>query len=202
MVIYKKCCICYCTKLIKNFYKDKSKRTGYSNICALCSKKYSKLYSKKHKEQCLKYSKKYRKENREKMNLLSKNYYKIHQIKLRLYRKKYQNEHKEEIKKQQKLYRLNNPDKIRNHDLKSNHGITLKEYNILFKKQHGLCAICKQKETDKDKNKKTRSLAVDHDHKTEKIRGLLCGRCNKGLGVFKDDIKLFKEIIKYLGYNQ
>jgi len=48
-------------------------------------------------------------------------------------------------------------------------------------------------------NKSTRTyLAVDHDHKTGKIRGMLCDHCNTALGKFKDDINIMKQAIKYL----
>lgn len=75
--------------------------------------------------------------------------------------------------------------------------IRLAEYNVILNKQNGLCAICNQKETSKDKFG-TRMLAVDHNHKTGKVRGLLCYRCNTGIGRFNDDIKLLKNSINYL----
>lgn len=66
------------------------------------------------------------------------------------------------------------------------------EYDALFKKQGGVCAICK---LPPDKN---RRLAVDHDHKTGRIRGLLHTGCNIGLGCFKDSTKLLRAAILYL----
>ena len=78
-----------------------------------------------------------------------------------------------------------------NTTLKYKYGITLKFYNKLLKKQKGKCLICEK--TSK------RTLHIDHDHKTGKIRGLLCFRCNYGLGYFKDNLKIFKNIVKYLG---
>lgn len=77
--------------------------------------------------------------------------------------------------------------------IKRKYGITSEQYFILLEKQGGVCAICEQPE--KYKNKK---LAVDHCHKTKKIRGLLCFRCNATIGQFKDEIKLFGNAISYL----
>jgi hypothetical protein len=59
-------------------------------------------------------------------------------------------------------------------------------------KQHGRCLICRHKCTT------GRRLAVDHEHGTNMIRGLLCSNCNTGLGKFNDDITLLKAAIAYL----
>ena len=61
----------------------------------------------------------------------------------------------------------------------------------LARSQGNCCAICGAKP-------KGRRLAVDHDHKTGKVRGLLCMFCNTGLGKFRDDPKLLKKAIGYL----
>lgn len=78
--------------------------------------------------------------------------------------------------------------------LKRKYGITLDEFNKMLKKQDGKCAICGGTET-RDKHK---VMAVDHDHKTGKIRQLLCFKCNSALGNFNDDIQVLKKAIKYL----
>jgi hypothetical protein len=72
-------------------------------------------------------------------------------------------------------------------------------YKRLLNKQKGLCAVCKSKEQGRDhrSNKKIK-LAVDHCHKTGKIRGLLCGNCNRGLGIFKDSREILQSAIIYL----
>lgn len=62
----------------------------------------------------------------------------------------------------------------RNKYLKSKYGITLDEYNKMLKNQKDSCAICK-----KHKSQFKRNLAVDHDHKTDEVRGLLCFYCNR-----------------------
>src|SRR3989304_573545 len=60
------------------------------------------------------------------------------------------------------------------------YGLSVDGYNAILKAQGGACAICK-------KPPKKRRLNVDHNHKTGRIRGLLCFRCNYGLGWFQDD---------------
>lgn len=61
---------------------------------------------------------------------------------------------------------------------RTNFGITYETYLKMFKRQKGLCAICKKPERE-TVNGKIKRLAVDHDHKTGKVRGLLCGKCNR-----------------------
>lgn len=71
------------------------------------------------------------------------------------------------------------------------YGITREEYFALKEAQHGCCAIC-------GREPKTRRLAVDHDHATGKVRGLLCAACNMGLGAYRDDIAMLRRAIAYL----
>ena len=73
------------------------------------------------------------------------------------------------------------------------------DYEALSKAQGGRCAICGRKETIKNYlNGNSRRLAIDHDHKTDKIRGLLCGKCNRGLGLFRDNIDFLQKAVRYL----
>jgi len=72
--------------------------------------------------------------------------------------------------------------KMRNREYMSEFGITLKQYNTLLRKQNFRCAIC---ETPQEKTRIR--FAVDHSHKVGNVRGLLCDRCNRGLGFFGDD---------------
>ena len=99
-----------------------------------------------------------------------------------------------------KKWQKENPKKWKNNQLKNSHGISLKEYNNLLEKQNYVCWICQQPETCKQFGN-IQSLSVDHDHRTGKIRGLLCHHCNRGLGCFKDDIKLLERSVKYLTKN-
>lgn len=95
-------------------------------------------------------------------------------------------------------WRKANPDKAKNIDLKKRFGIGLAEYDALLEKQNKVCAICNQSENYVDSQGHIRMLAVDHCHKTKKIRGLLCSKCNTALGKFNDDPEILSNAIKYL----
>lgn len=83
------------------------------------------------------------------------------------------------------------------------YGLSLNEYNDLLLKQNNKCAICKEPETVKDSRTKTiKSLSIDHDHATNKVRGLLCNMCNTGLGRFRDNIDLMTAATNYLMSNK
>jgi hypothetical protein len=70
-------------------------------------------------------------------------------------------------------------------------------YKELFEKQNGLCAICGKEETHTFKGK-IKQLSIDHDHKTGEVRGLLCNKCNTGLGGFMDNVEFLLKAIQYL----
>ena len=83
------------------------------------------------------------------------------------------------------------------------YGMTEDDYQRMFKKQKGVCAICKKQEYTRvasfvKGNKNIQRLSVDHDHKTGKVRGLLCFSCNRALGYFKDSKEMLKDAIVYL----
>lgn len=85
--------------------------------------------------------------------------------------------------------------------LKLKYGFTPEFYNEILKAQGGCCRICKTTNPCGEGNintKRTFSFAVDHDHETGQIRGLLCNTCNRGLGFFKDSVNLLKNAVSYL----
>ena len=91
----------------------------------------------------------------------------------------------------------------RNRLLRKNFGITLDQYEYLLYKGDGCCWICEFPEANKS-NKKSLyldALAVDHDHATGLVRGLLCAGCNKGIGQLKDAATLIRKAIEYLAKN-
>lgn len=76
--------------------------------------------------------------------------------------------------------------------LKNKYGLTQTQYDLLLAKQEFVCAICK---TDAPA---ANVWNVDHDHRTEKVRGLLCSHCNWLLGHAKDDTGILTNAISYL----
>ena len=72
----------------------------------------------------------------------------------------------------------------------SKYGITKEDFNKMMLDQTGKCTICRIK-LDAE-------IHIDHDHSTGNVRSILCGKCNKGLGQFNDDVKILKNAINYL----
>jgi len=81
--------------------------------------------------------------------------------------------------------------------LRKKYGLTVEQYLAMAEAQGQVCKICGQPETEK-----YGALHVDHDHRTSKVRGLLCGQCNTGLGKFRDDPALLRAAIDYLERSQ
>lgn len=97
-----------------------------------------------------------------------------------------------------KTYREKNKEKFlaieRKSKLKITYGITPEQYNDMLDKQEGKCAICLAKKP----GGRTKMFFIDHCHDTNKVRGLLCMRCNTGLGLFLDNPKFLLSAISYL----
>ena len=117
-----------------------------------------------------------RKENRAKKNEMNREYRKKNLEKVRGWEKKYSKQ---------------NPNVHRAWQLLRKFGMTIDEYDKLFEVQKGVCAICFGLEPVPGKR-----LAVDHNHRTNEIRGLLCSSCNRKLGWYE---VLKESIHKYLG---
>ena len=90
-------------------------------------------------------------------------------------------------------YRKLHPEKFKHYELKRKFGMSREDYERMSAEQGGVCAICKKPEASL-----SGVLAVDHDHRTFKIRSLLCSHCNKGLGNFRDDVDLMLAAASYL----
>jgi hypothetical protein len=82
------------------------------------------------------------------------------------------------------------PIKVRERELKRKYGISLQDYDAMLAQQHAACAICRRTFD--------RTPCVDHCHATRVVRGLLCSKCNQGLGCFDDDIDRMRAAADYL----
>jgi len=97
-----------------------------------------------------------------------------------------------------RVYRGIHKERHQEYDLKRHYGLSGAEKDSLLEKQAHSCAICGEMESVTIKGRIV-SLAVDHCHSTGRVRGLLCSQCNRSLGGFRDDPRLLKRAIAYLG---
>ena len=104
--------------------------------------------------------------------------------------RKYFLKNREKILEKQRKYNKENPLKRKDAILKNVYGITLVQYNQMFETQEGKCAICQRHQ-----NELTRTLCVDHNHKTNKVRALLCVTCNTDVSVVENRLE---EMTNYL----
>ncbi len=113
------------------------------------------------------------------------------------YNKEYHRLNRPRMLERNRAWRKNNPDKMmvsrRQSSLKHNYGISLEDYNRLFGEQNGLCLGCYKHQTQLKKR-----LVVDHNHKTGKVRGLLCSACNTVLGFANDKVETLQRLIDYI----
>ncbi len=195
-MVSKKCKVCgiifspvnsmqkYCSKECR-----KTGRKKYREDNKERRREYNKEWYKNNKEKV----KKYNEENAEKIKNRTKKYYQKPEVKekRRLNFKKWEEENTEHRKQYLKEYEQRPEAKSKR--LERIFGITLFDYNEILKKQNNCCYICY-----KHKNEFNKRLAVDHDHKTGEVRGLLCMRCNSSLGGFEDNVDFLKRAIEYL----
>lgn len=108
-------------------------------------------------------------------------------------------EHRRRVIARTTAYRKAHPEMVRVSTLRRGYGMTPAEYAVLHVRQGGLCAICGNPETaTQPRTGVLRSLAVDHDHTSGEIRGLLCSTCNAGLGLLGDDLERLEAAVAYL----
>lgn len=112
------------------------------------------------------------------------------------YARRYYQEHEKIISARQKKYFKVNKSRILRdvwiRGLRTKYGLSKESYQNMLDSQGRVCAICGKKD------RKRKRLCVDHDHKTGRIRGLLCSMCNRILGMANDDAKFLKTATDYL----
>lgn len=166
-------------------------------------RQYNKEYREKNKKKLSKRKNQWRKDNLDKHHKYDKKYRNSEKGKQHI--KDYRQKHKEKIamqvKKNQKKWSKTKTGTLsrRKAKLKKRHKLTLEKYDEMAEAQNGLCAICGNLETMKhNKSGSIRRLSVDHNHKTGKLRGLLCANCNLLIGYADENVKTLASAIKYL----
>lgn len=182
----KKCSNCGFVKELSD-YSYRSNNSGkriLNSQCRICLREKASIYLKKN------YKIRYLK-NRE---WIAKN-----KNKVRKYQRKSRKKHRKEINARALEYYHKTKDKKHGVRLERLYGITLSQYYELLSKNGGKCPICGiDKPYGEEYMGPKRYFAVDHDHKTGVVRGVLCHRCNTGIGSFKDSIDSLKKAIEYL----
>ena len=108
-------------------------------------------------------------------------------------RKEYYFKNKEHFLARAKTWSLNNKDKIRENKLKTKYNLTLDKYNKMLSDQKNCCKGCGEHESNF-----TKGLFVDHNHKTNKVRSLLCTNCNTIIGLANEDTAKLDKLIEYI----
>lgn len=105
---------------------------------------------------------------------------------------KYTEDHRAEAIARSKRWARKNVEKRRHFLVRKNYGLDSERYAELQNFQGNKCAICNRKWPEEIKE-----ICVDHDHRTGKVRGLLCHNCNRALGHFSDDTERMEKAIQY-----
>jgi hypothetical protein len=117
------------------------------------------------------------------------------------YRRNWYKENKERLKELKKVYYQNNKIPQRERDLLSRYGISIKDYDLMRENQEYKCKCCgvtEQTLLELYPNSHHKTLCVDHCHTTQKVRGLLCNKCNTFIGFLEARSQHFEKAVSYL----
>lgn len=200
----KKCSRCKQSFDISNFHKAKDRLDGHANICKACAKAHGRAMYLKSIDKVKEQHRKYRESHREE----SKAYRDLHREEIkesqRLWRiansalikeraKKFREVHAEEIRARSRLSYYRNRDRAKDTQLKKVYGISLVELEEMWESQDGKCSIC-----EGSLAKRSGGYAIDHNHSSGKVRGLICSRCNFALGLVLESETTLLRLIEYL----
>ena len=153
------------------------------------------------KEQKAAYDKEYYIENKEAISVRVQIYQENNKEKRSAKAKEYREKNKVLIAEISQVWR-NKPETkkaLREYNRMVNYGLTPDRFNSMLKEQNNKCKLCL---VEFDELAFNYTLNVDHCHTTNKVRGLLCSLCNRGLGQFKDNIERLTQAINYLQENK
>jgi hypothetical protein len=180
-------------------FVDKLKTLGYNKFMSKTDE-YRKQYRKEHPELYREASKKWYRANRDKALNKAREYRQKNKKKLALAQKEWRKRRGKEFDKEwyaknrekelarNRKYRLENKERLENIRILRTYGITAEKLRELKEKQNGYCAICN----------KRKKLYVDHCHRTNIVRGLICHKCNIAIGMVEDNTTVLDKAINYI----
>jgi hypothetical protein len=175
------------TKALTAYYTQANGLLGFKAECKECSKERSRSRRNADPAKARLASRRYYQRHREQEKRKRREYYKANRDKERAAYKVYYQKNASRIAMQRQSQ--HSKDLFRAGELRRRYGMTISEFTSLSKRQGGRCAICK---------KTPRRLVVDHCHASQKVRGLLCDECNRGLGYFYDNQQALVAAVEYL----
>jgi hypothetical protein len=178
--IWRTCSDCKKHMLLDEFSRDKNRPHGRSYLCKPCVRARVKAWTKKNTARARATGKRWRENNREKMRASSRASYARNAERLRA--------RSRELSKRPEAKAASRRDW-----LKRKYGLTPEDWTFRFGAQGGACAICR----NPDPGSK-RGWHTDHDHRTGKVRGILCHKCNVLLGAAVDSPAILELAKAYL----
>lgn len=196
---YKVCKKCKQNKLLSEFSSLKQAKDGKQNRCKACDKLATAAWYAKNQKVAIEKAKEWNQNNKIRRNIKVSEWRKVNADYVKSKDQERYKKHKEKIVEAAKQRYVGNKKRARGLKLRkywpgSTWEEALANYEALFAKQGGCCAICGKSGTTAE-----RDFDVDHNHTTGQVRGLLCGTCNRTIGLAKVDsgIDLLKKMIEY-----
>ena len=180
----KRCTKCKQEKPLAEFHKHKAGKGGKDSRCKVCSCAKSKKYRAEHQEQVKQYDREYKQSLRGREVSRRVDEKRRHTPARKIMHGKAYKKWEQSMKGRKYL---------RESTLKRNFGLTLEDYDKMLVVQNSRCAIC-----NVHQSKLEIRLAVDHDHETGRIRGLVCRDCNFFLGHLEKNYGLLLQALEYL----
>jgi hypothetical protein len=198
LAVEKICCRCSISKVEHDFSPSEWKKPSGIR-CRECIRIKNQRSQEKNSESRSAYGKKYYKENRERLRQEQKNRYEANKERYLQTQKVWWDKNKDRINKERSGNKKKYTYDSWSARLRRVYGITPDDYFEMLDNQSSKCLICNTDDPGPiGRGSLSRVFAVDHCHETGKVRGLLCHKCNMGLGLFRDDPDLLHKAINYL----
>ena len=189
----KTCSKCGETKPLSAYYRNKRAKDGRQSACKECRSAEQQAYYTRNGDRIRATVAAYRKANPERVAAIQKVWREANPERVAAGKKAWAEANPERAAATKKAWNEANLKHVRDSMLQNVYGLSLPEDAEILEAQDNRCAIC-----GGAPKAEGRRLAVDHDHETGQVRGLLCTRCNPGLGFFMHDPERLRNAIAYL----